>query len=63
MQELAGLPRAPQSWSWDNPQTATREFLQSNAEFRLEEPALPFNEGTIRDRVTYWPSAYLRRCA
>jgi cephalosporin hydroxylase len=63
MQGLAGLPRAPAEWSWDNPQTATREFLAREPAFALEEPALPFNEGAIRDRVTHWPSAYLRRCA
>ncbi len=30
-------------------------------DFVLEEPAFPFNEGSIRERVTYWPDAFLRR--
>ena len=32
-------------------------FLARHAEFVLEEPAFPFNEGRVRDRVTYWPKA------
>ena len=27
------------------------------------EPAFPFNEGQITERVTYWPSAFVKRIA
>ena len=40
-----------------------REFAAANSEFVLEEPPFAFNEGQIRDRVTYWPSAFLKRLA
>lgn len=63
MQELAGLPRAPSSWQWDNPQAAAREFLAGQTDFEHDPPTVPFNEGAITEPVTYWPSAYLRRCA
>ena len=27
----------------------------------IEEPVFPFNEGLVTERVSYWPSSYLRR--
>ena len=63
MERLAGAPRSAEDWSWNNPKAAATEFLETNREFALEEPAFPFNEGLVRERVTYWPSAYLRRIA
>jgi len=27
----------------------------------VTEPAFAFNEGQIRERVTYWPGAFVRR--
>jgi cephalosporin hydroxylase len=63
MADVAGRPGAKPEWSWDNPQEAAREFAALDARFRLEEPAPLFNEGKITRRVTYWPSAYLRRVA
>ena len=63
MQDLVGAPRSHDDWSWNNPQQAAREFVEKHAEFRIEEPAIPFNEGMITHRVTYWPSAYLKRIA
>lgn len=63
MQDLAGAPRSQDDWTTNNPQQAARDFVARHVEFRIEEPAIPFNEGTIRDRVTYWPSAYLKRVA
>ena len=41
-------PRSTRSWR------ATRDFV-------LEEPGFPFNEGRVRDRVTYWPKSFLKR--
>lgn len=63
MQDLAGAPRTRAEWTWDNPQQAVREFARERPDFILEEPAPPFNEGPLRQRVTYWPSGYLRRVA
>jgi len=61
MGDLAGAPRSNADWSWNNPKEAAVEFVRENPDFRLEEPAFPFNEGTIQQRVTYWPGAFLRR--
>jgi cephalosporin hydroxylase len=61
MSDLAGRPGARPEWTWDNPQEAAREFAAKTPSFQLEEPPFLFNEGKITDRITYWPSAYLRR--
>jgi cephalosporin hydroxylase len=61
MQDVVGGARTSPDWITNNPQTAVREFLAQHPEFVLEEPAFPFNEGLVTDRVTYWPNAFLRR--
>ena len=61
MAELQGAPRTAPDWSWNNPLSAVRSFLAHNSHFALDEPAFPFNEGSVRNRVTYWPSSFLRR--
>ena len=61
MQEVVGAPRTSPQWTTDNPQFAVRDFLGERDDFVLEEPAFPFNEGHITERVTYWPNAFLRR--
>lgn len=63
MQDLAGAPRSQADWSWNNPRQAAREFVERHADFKIEEPAFAFNEGLVTSRVTYWPSAYLKRVA
>lgn len=63
MQDIAGRPGTRPDWTWDNPQEAARVFASQHPEFKLEEPPFLFNEGKIHDRVTYWPSAYLRKVA
>jgi cephalosporin hydroxylase len=63
MADVAGLPGANPQWAADNPREAAREFARLDPRFRLEDPPAPFNEGAVTDRVTYWPSAYLRRVA
>jgi hypothetical protein len=60
MQEVAGAPRTQSDWSWNNPQQAALEFVKDNPNFRIEEPVFPFNEGNITQRVTYWPSAFIK---
>jgi cephalosporin hydroxylase len=63
MADLADIPGGRPEWRDDNPQEAARRFAAENAGFVLEEPVFPFNEGEVTDRVTHWPSAYLRRLA
>ena len=61
MGNLVGAPRSSPEWSWDNPRAAAEEFVQENPNFAIEEPEILFNEGIITQRVTYWPSGFLRR--
>jgi cephalosporin hydroxylase len=63
MAEIAGAPGTRPEWSWDNPRDAARAFARERPDFAAEEPAFQFNEGAITQRVTYWPSAFLRRVA
>jgi len=61
MQQVAGAPRTGADWEWNNPLSAIDDFLEGHPEFECIEPAFPFNEGAVSERVTYWPRAYLRR--
>ncbi len=61
MGNLVGAPRSSPDWSWNNPRAAAEEFMKENSGFVIEEPEIPFNEGIIARRVTYWPSGFLRR--
>jgi cephalosporin hydroxylase len=61
MESLAGAPRSGDDWSWNNPKSAAEEFAASHPEFAIVEPEFVFNEGSVAERVTYWPSAFLRR--
>ena len=57
----AGAPRSAADWSWNNPRDALHEFVAAHPDFTIEEPSFPFNEGIVRDRVTYWPDAFVKR--
>ena len=61
MAQVTGAPRTQPDWTWNNPLTAAREFAAASPDFVIEEPAFPFNEGVVKDRVTYWPDGYLKR--
>ena len=61
MEELVGAPRTHPDWTWDNPRQAALEFVTAHPEFEIEEPSFLFNESAIVERVTYWPSAFLKR--
>ena len=63
MQDLVGAPRSRDDWEWNNPAQAAREFAARHPEYALIEPPVMFNEGTITERVTYWPHAFLLRKA
>jgi cephalosporin hydroxylase len=61
MGDLSDVPGGKPEWKSDNPTQAAIEFARSDTRFELEEPAFPFNEGLIEERVTYFPSGILRR--
>ena len=61
METLVGAPRSNDDWMWNNPKAAAEEFVKKNEKFVIEEPQFLFNEGSVTERVTYWPSAFLRR--
>lgn len=61
MEEVVGAPRTRPDWSWNNPKRAALDFAKEHTEFVLEEPGFPFNEGNVKERVTYWPSGFLKR--
>jgi cephalosporin hydroxylase len=63
MADLAGAPGTRAEWAWDNPQQAALQFARERTDFVLEEPPFPFNDSAITQRVTYWPSAFLKRVA
>lgn len=61
MQNVVGAPRTEPDWHTNNPQQAAKEFVAQHDQFVIEEPPLPFNEGEISERVTYWPNAFVKR--
>ena len=61
MEKLAGAPRSQEDWTWNNPRQAALEFVGANPDFAIEEPPFAFNEGNVTERVTYWPSAFIKR--
>jgi cephalosporin hydroxylase len=61
MKYVAGAPRTHDDWIWNNPLAAIDEFLSTHSEFECVEPVWLFNEGKSTERVSYWPSAYLKR--
>ena len=63
MQDVVGAPRTEPDWKWNNPRQAALEFVAANPDFVIEEPPFLFNEGSVTDRVTYWPSAFIKRVA
>ncbi len=61
MENVVGAPRTADDWTWNNPRQAALDFVAENPDFVIEEPVPAFNEGVVKDRVTYWPDAYIRR--
>lgn len=61
MRELYDTPRGKPEWVWDNPSAAAAEFAERHREFVLEQPPWPFNESSLRENITHWPGAWLRR--
>ena len=63
MAQVKGGPRTGDDWDWNNPLTAIHDFVAQDKRFIVEEPAFPFNEGVVTERVTYWPDAFVKRIA
>ncbi|MET0271932.1 MAG: CmcI family methyltransferase [Phenylobacterium sp.] len=63
MAQVKGGPRTEDDWDWNNPKAAVAAFVAENPKFVVEEPAFPFNEGVVTERVTYWPDAFVKRIA
>jgi cephalosporin hydroxylase len=61
MEYVVGAPRSNADWGTNNPKKAAEDFVKENDNFIIDEPTFPFNEGLITERVTYWPSAYIKR--
>ena len=58
---LNSVPRGRPEWRSDNPTVAAAEFAVAHPEFELEQPQWPFNESGLRENITHWPGAWLRR--
>jgi cephalosporin hydroxylase len=63
MEQVCGGPRTKPEWKDSNPKQAAIAFTQENPNFVIEEPEWPFNEGVVRERLTYWPKAFVKRIA
>jgi cephalosporin hydroxylase len=61
MQEFTGAPRTDPDWEWNNPLSAIEQFIADHPEFEVVEPELPFNEGVVSQRVTYFAGGVLQR--
>jgi cephalosporin hydroxylase len=61
MRDLHDVPRGRPEWRDDNPSSAAEAFAVAHPEFDLGQPPWPFSESDLRENVTHWPSAWLRR--
>lgn len=61
MKDLVGAPRSQLDWDWNNPCEAAKDFAEKYTEFKIVQPPMPFNEGSVSEYVTYWPGAWLYR--
>lgn len=61
MKDLADAPRGRPEWTWDHPTAAAAEFAARHPEFELAQPSWPFNESGLKENITHWPGAWLRR--
>jgi cephalosporin hydroxylase len=61
MAQVTGAPRTKPDWAENNPLAAIEAFVAESPDFVVEEPAFPFNEGAVGERVTYWPRAFIKR--
>lgn len=63
MKDLSDVPRGDGSWVDDHPTAAAEEFASEHKQFVIEQPTWPFNESDLKENITHWPGAWLRRAA
>jgi cephalosporin hydroxylase len=61
MFDLHDVPRGRPEWLDDNPRSAAADYAARHPQFELVQPAWPFNESSLRNNITHWPGAWLRR--
>lgn len=63
MKYLKNAPRTKKDWPQNNPVNAVKEFLKLNKKFKHDDPEFLFNESHLKEKnkITYWPMAYLKR--
>jgi cephalosporin hydroxylase len=61
MERAVGLPRSAPDWATNNPNAAVAEFVRSNPDFVVDDPAFLFNESLISQPVSYGAGGILRR--
>ena len=59
MQDLVGAPRSAPDWEKNNPREAAAEFVRQNSNFIVAPPDFVFNEGSVKDWITYSPGGVL----
>ena len=63
MKFVHDVPRGNPEWKDDHPEAAAVDFAAAHPEFRIEQPAWPFNESNLKENITHWPGAWLKRAA
>lgn len=61
MQDVVGAPGSNPDWDINNPRQAVLEFVAKNPNFQIEEADFLFNEGHVKERITYWPDGFIKR--
>jgi cephalosporin hydroxylase len=61
MKDWYSLPNGKPEWREDNPVSAVHEFVATQPNFEIAEPKWLFSESDLNERVTYWPSAFIKR--
>ena len=61
MLDLYDVPRGQPEWKNDHPAAAALEYADRHPEYVVEQPAWPFNASELRENITHWPHAWLRR--
>ena len=61
MQQVAGMPRTQDDWTWNNPISATTEFLAKRPDFKLAKAGRPFDESQDVPDCSHHPSGWLVR--
>lgn len=61
MRDVADAPRGERSWINDNPANAAEDFVAQSDGFEIVQPVWPFNESSLTDNISHWPSAYIKR--